>query len=201
MQKAKFTRIDESTHKDWEVIQQYDNAYLAGLPDTILATLERLGEGHQPYQVSRLEHCLQTASRAERDDASEEMIVAALLHDIGDELALFDHAEYAASILKPFVSEKTHWVVQHHDVFQGAYYWDKIGGNAEARERFRGHPWFDACETFCRAWDCPSFDPTYDTMSFEYFAPMVRRIFARPPYSVASDSSVSNYTVNEGVCP
>ncbi|MGQ7249131.1 HD domain-containing protein [Halomonas sp. V046] len=185
--KAAFTRIDESTREDWAVIAAHDHDYLAGLADTVLATLERLGEGHQPYQITRLEHCLQTATRAEHAGADEEIIVAALLHDIGDELALFDHAEYAASILRPFVSEKTHWIVKHHDVFQGHYYWDKVGGDKDARERFRGHPWFADVEAFCRDWDCPSFDPAYPTRELDHFAPMVRRIFARKPFSVVAD--------------
>lgn len=183
MDKVRFTRIDESTREDWALIQRFDTEYLAKLPDTILNTLKRLGEGHQPYKISRLEHCLQTATRAERDGASEEMIVAALLHDIGDELALFDHAQYAASIIKPFVSKKTHWIVQHHDIFQGAYYWQHLDMDPDSREHFRGHPWFDACEAFCRDWDCPSFDPDYPTHALEHFIPMVKRIFARPPFT------------------
>lgn len=189
--KAAFTRIDQSTAEDWAVIAAHDADYLAGLADSVLDTLARLGEGHQPYQITRLEHCLQSATRAERAGADEEMIVAALVHDIGDELALFDHAAFAASILRPFVSEKTHWIVQHHDVFQGHYYWDKVGGNKDARERFRGHPWFDDCEVFCRDWDCPSFDPAYDTLPLAHFEPMVRRIFARAPYSVAPDPALA----------
>lgn len=187
MGKAAFTRIDKSTRRDWEIIASHDADYLAGLADSVIATLKRLGEGHQPYQISRLDHCLQTAARAEADGADEEMIVAALLHDIGDELALFDHAAYAASILRPFVSERTHWIVKHHDVFQGHYYWDKVGGDKDARERFRGHPWFEDCEAFCRDWDCPSFDPAFPTPSLDHFIPMVERIFARKPYSVAPD--------------
>lgn len=186
MAKAEFTRIDHSTREDWAVVQQFDTEYLAGLPATILDTLKRLGEGHQPYQVSRLEHCLQTATRAEHDGASEEMIVAALLHDIGDELALFDHAQYAAAILKPFVSEKTHWIIQHHDIFQGAYYWQHMDMDPNSRERFRGHPWFDDCEAFCRDWDCLSFDPSYSSHTLAHFEPMARRIFARTPYQTTN---------------
>lgn len=185
--KATFTRIDQSTAEDWQVILAHDVEYLDGLPNTVVATLKRLGEGHQPYQVTRLEHCLQTATRAARAGAEEEMIVAALLHDIGDELALFDHASYAASIIRPFVSEKTHWIVKHHDVFQGYYYWDKLGADKHARERFRDHPWFDDCEAFCREWDCPSFDPEYDSLPLDHFMPMVQRIFSRQPYSLAPD--------------
>lgn len=189
MEKATFTRIDQSTSEDWEIIARYDQALLDTLPDRVLALLRRLGEEGQPFPVTRLEHSLQTATRALRDGAEEEMVVASLLHDIGDEYAPYEHASFAASILKPYVSERTHWIVEHHDVFQGKYFWDKIGLDPDARERFRGHEWFDACEAFCLDWDCPSFDPAYDTLPLEHFEPMVRRVFARDPYSTRSQSA------------
>ena len=84
---------------------------MAGLTETL--------EG---YQVSRLEHSLQSATKALRAGEDEEMIVAALLHDIGDELAPLNHSEYAAAVLKPYVSEKTHWIVKMHGLFQTFYY-------------------------------------------------------------------------------
>jgi predicted HD phosphohydrolase len=184
MEKAQFTRIDESTRQDWEIITEYDEGYRTALPDRLLAVLARMGDNKsdQPYQVTRLEHCLQTATRALRDGAEEEMVVAALLHDIGDELALFDHAEFAASVIKPYVSRKTHWIIQHHDVFQGKYYWNHLDLDPDTREQFRGHAWFDDCGAFCLNWDCPSFDPDYPSLPVEHFEPMLRRIFARPPF-------------------
>ncbi|MFE7423341.1 HD domain-containing protein [Rhodococcus sp. NPDC057529] len=187
MEKAQFTRIDESTRQDWQVIAQYDDEHQCELPARVLEMLTRMGGDNQPYQVSRLEHCLQAASRAERDGADEEMIVAALVHDIGDELALYDHAEFAASILKPYVSRKTHWIIQQHDIFQGKYYWDHLDLNPDERERFRDHPWFDDCERFCRDWDCPSFDPDYPTLPLEHFEPMVKRVFGRTPFAATND--------------
>lgn len=183
MTKARFTRIDQSTREDWEIIIRCELSQLAALADRVLALLRRLGEGEQPYRVTRMEHSLQTATRALRDGAEEEMVVAALLHDIGDEYAPENHAVFAASILKPYVSKRTHWIVEQHDVFQGAYYWDKVGLDPNKREQFRGHEWFEACEAFCRDWDCPSFDPDYDSLPLEHFEPMVRRVFARDPYA------------------
>lgn len=183
MGKAKFIRIDQSTREDWADIERCEQTHLATLPDRLLAVLKRLGEGDQPYQVTRLEHSLQTATRALRDRAEEELVVAALLHDIGDEFAPANHAAFAASIIKPYVSKRTHWIIEQHDVFQGAYYWDKVGLDPNKREQFRDHEWFDACEAFCRDWDCPSFDPTYDTLPLEHFEPMVRHVFARDPYA------------------
>ena len=135
------------------------------------------------YQVSRLEHSLQSATRALHAGESEEMIVAALLHDIGDELAPMNHSEYAASILKPYVSEKTHWIVEKHGEFQAYYYAHHLGGNRNKRDKYKGHKYFDACVNFCEKYDQCSFDPNYETYPLEKFEPMVRNIFARKPYS------------------
>ena len=136
------------------------------------------------YQVSRLEHSLQSATRALHAGESEEMIVAALLHDIGDELAPMNHSEYAASILKPYVSEKTHWIVEKHGEFQAYYYAHHLGGNRNKRDKYKGHKYFDACVNFCEKYDQCSFDPDYESYPLEKFEPMVRNIFARKPYSL-----------------
>ena len=132
--------------------------------------------------MDRLEHSLQCATRAYRDEANEEMVIAALLHDIGDLLAPLNHSEMAAAVLKPYVSEETYWIVKHHGIFQAYYYAHHIGGDPNAREQFRDHPCFEATVQFCEMWDQPSFDPAYATMPLEHFEPMLRRIFARDPH-------------------
>ena len=151
--------------------------------DRILKFLSSLTETLEGYQVSRLEHSLQSATRALHAGESEEMIVAALLHDIGDELAPMNHSEYAASILKPYVSEKTHWIVEKHGEFQAYYYAHHLGGNRNKRDKYKGHKYFDACVNFCEKYDQCSFDPNYESYPLEKFEPMVRNIFARKPYS------------------
>ena len=127
---------------------------------------------------------MQSATRALHAGESEEMIVAALLHDIGDELAPMNHSEYAASILKPYVSEKTHWIVEKHGEFQAYYYAHHLGGNRNKRDKYKGHKYFDACVNFCEKYDQCSFDPNYESYPLEKFEPMVRNIFARKPYSL-----------------
>ena len=134
---------------------------------------DRLG-----YQVDRYTHSLQTASRALRDGADEETVVCALLHDIGDVLAPDNHSAVAAAILRPFVGERNHWVVQHHGLFQGYYYFHHRGEDRNARDRYRGHPHYQACVDFCERWDQQSFDPDYPTLPLTRFEPMVRRVFA-----------------------
>jgi predicted HD phosphohydrolase len=123
---------------------------------------------------------LQSATRAHRDDAGEEMVVAALLHDIGDTIAPYNHSQLAAAMLKPYVSPQVHWIIKHHGVFQGYYFNHHLGGDRNARDRFRGHPWYEDCVYFCHTYDQNSFDPDYDTLPITFFEPMVERIFAEP---------------------
>ena len=112
------------------------------------------------------------------------MIVATLLHDIGDDLAPLNHAEYAAAVLKPYVSEKTHWIMQKHGEFQMYYYAHHLGGNKNIRDKYKKHKYYGECVEFCEKWDQASFDPDYKSMTLEDFAPMIKRIFARKPYSL-----------------
>ena len=131
--------------------------------------------------VDRLTHSLQSATRAHRDGKDDEYVVCALIHDIGDTLASVNHSELAATILEPFVSEKNHWIVKHHGVFQGYYYFHHYGQDRDARERYRGHEYYAACVEFCARWDQVSFDPDYETLPLEHFEPLVRAVFAREP--------------------
>ncbi len=142
--------------------------------------LEGLKHSLSGYQVDRHEHSLQSATRAYRDGADEETIVAALLHDLGDELSPYNHSEFAASILRPYVSDKLYWIVKHHGVFQMYYYAHLTGGDRNARDRFRDHPYYQDAVDFCEKWDQRSFDPAYESLPLEFFEPMVRRVFAAP---------------------
>ena len=170
------------TAEEFQMLAARDEAYSHALPDRILEILSTQASDDGGYQVNRLEHVLQTATRACRDGASEAWIVAALLHDVGDVLAPDNHSAVAAEILRPFVSDEIYWVIRHHGVFQGVYYWHHIGRDRHAREAFRGHPYFASAERFCEQWDQNSFDPHYDTLPLEVFAPMVRRVFTSQPH-------------------
>ena len=183
MKKVSFTEMKKGTKDDYLLLDKNEKDFAKKTADRILKFLSSLTETLEGYQVSRLEHSLQSATRALRAGESEEMIVAALLHDIGDELAPMNHSEYAAAILKPYVSEKTHWVVEKHGEFQAFYYAHHLGGNRNKRDKYKGHKYFDACVNFCEKYDQCSFDPNYESYPLERFEPMVRRIFARKPYS------------------
>ena len=183
MKKVSFTEMKKGTKEDYLLLDKNEKDFAKKTADRILKFLSSLTETLEGYQVSRLEHSLQSATRALHAGESEEMIVAALLHDIGDELAPMNHSEYAASILKPYVSEKTHWIVEKHGEFQAYYYAHHLGGNRNKRDKYKGHKYFDACVNFCEKYDQCSFDPNYESYPLKKFEPMVRNIFARKPYS------------------
>lgn len=176
-----FRQMKDGTRADYELLDAYEKDYALGLPDRVLEALNKLGASLQGYPVSRLTHSLQSATRARRDGADDELIVAALLHDIGDELAPYNHAELAAAVLRPYVRAEVTWIVEQHGLFQSYYYAHHRGGDRLARNRFKDHPWFHACAHFCAAWDQSSFDPDYRHDSLESFVPLVRQIFGRPP--------------------
>jgi predicted HD phosphohydrolase len=182
MDRVKFTAMKEGDKEDYDFLTEHEIAYTRGTADRLLTALVSLDEGLSGYQITRLGHSLQSATRAERDGADIDWVVAALLHDIGDIFAPFNHDEYAAAILKPFVREQCTWVVEKHGDFQLLYYGHHVGADPHKRDAYTGHPYFDDCATFCERWDQSSFDPAYDTLPLDHFRPRVREVFARKPY-------------------
>lgn len=178
--KVSFTAMEHGTQEDYEILATFDAASAAKQADRVLRWLAAM-DGESPYKISRLEHCLQTATRAENDGADNETIVCALLHDIGDVLAPGNHSQVAAAILAPYVSEKNHWIVKHHGLFQGYYYFQFYGLDRDVREKYRDHKHYQACVDFCANWDQASFDPDYETRPLAHFEPLVRELFAREP--------------------
>ncbi len=180
---ARFTRMEDGTKADYEIIERAQKPFIQQLPDRVLEHLRALGGSYGGMLVDRLTHSLQTATRAQRDGRDEEYVVCALLHDIGDLLAAHNHADLAAAMLKPFVSEQNLWIVEHHAIFQGYYFWHHMGADRNARDNYRDHPYFGDASEFCALYDQCSFDPEYDTLSIEYFEPMLRRVFAAPKWT------------------
>lgn len=182
MDKVSFTRMKDGTKEDYEFLTAHEIDHTRHTADRLLTALVELDKGLSGYQITRLGHSVQSATRAWRDGADTDWVVSALLHDIGDIYAPYNHDEYAATILKPFVREQCTWVVQTHGDFQMLYYGHHVGGDRMKRDRHRGHPYFDDCAEFCERWDQSSFDPAYDTLPLDFFAPMVREVFARTPF-------------------
>lgn len=185
MEHVKFRKMSEGDAEDYRFLEEHERAFAAGVPDRLLSALEALDRNDSAYQVSRLEHSLQCATRAWRDGADADWIVCALLHDIGDLHAPYNHDEYAAAVLRPFVREQCTWTVAHHGTFQRYYYAHHFGGDRELRAKHRDSPYYDDCVTFCERWDQVSFDPDYESLPLEFFRPMVREVFSREPYAPA----------------
>ena len=181
MQTVKFTRMADGTAAEYAFLEPlYTKKTRQRAPAALLELLRQMQGDPLGYRVDRFTHSLQTATRAERDGADEETVVCALLHDVGEMVAPDNHSETAAAILRPFVSERNHWVLKHHGLFQGYYYFHHSGGDRHARDRHRAHPHYQACVDFCQRWDQESFDPNYDTLPLAHFEPMVWRVLAQP---------------------
>jgi predicted HD phosphohydrolase len=185
MQTVNFTQMQDGTREEYEFLDSLEDEYKAGLPDRILEALGKLEHSISGYRISRLEHSLQGATRAFRAGESEEMVLAVLLHDIGDELATYSHSEMAAAILRPFVPDDLYWIVKHHGVFQMYYYAHHCGGDRNSREINRDHPYYQAAIDFCHNYDQNCFDPEYDSEPLEFFDPIVRRVMSQPRFSDA----------------
>ena len=185
MEHVAFTAMQDGTQAEYALLHALEADYMRDLPQRILASLERTADTLPGYQVNRLTHALQTAARAAADGADADMVVAALVHDMGDELAPSNHAAFAAALLRPYVRAEVTWVVEKHALFQMQYYAHHIGQERDGRLRYRDHPWFDSCQHFCAAYDPNSFDPDYPTPPLAHFAPLVHAVFSRTPYDPA----------------
>ena len=179
---VEFTRMADGTFEEYQLLMRKYEPLVKNLPNQVISALKMLGGDTIGYKIDRYQHSLQSATRALRDNADEEMVVCALLHDIGDTLAPENHSQLAAAVLRPYISEDNHWVIKHHAIFQGYYYYHHIGLNRDERERFRGHPAFQRTADFCEKYDQNSFDPEYETLPLEAFEPMVHRLFGRKPF-------------------
>ena len=185
MKTVKFRQMKEGDREDYDFLTEHEIRHAAHTPERLLHALEALDESLSGYQVTRLEHSLQAASRAWRDGADLDWVVSALLHDTGDIYAPYNHDEFAAAILRPFVREQCAWCVQTHGDFQLIYYAKHVGADPRKRERWRESPYFDDCAEFCERWDQSSFDPDYENLDIGFFRPMVEEVFARKPYDPA----------------
>jgi predicted HD phosphohydrolase len=184
-QRVSFTKMADGTRAEYQFLRGLEHQYIAALPDRLMSALRRLDDGLAGYQVSRLEHSVQSATRAEADGADIDMIIGALVHDLGDELAPDNHSQIAAAILRPYVRGEVTWVVEMHGLFQMLYYAEHFDLDPNGRDAYRDHEWFESCANFCERWDQTSFDPDYPSKPLEYFEPMVREVFSRAPFDPA----------------
>lgn len=182
--RAQFTAMEHGTQADWRIIGAHFGDFAKTLPARVLTHLKLLDGDYGGFPVDRLQHSLQTATRAHLDGRDEAYVVMALLHDIGDTLGTYNHPEIAAAMLRPFVTEELHWIANTHGVFQGYYFFHYIGAARDLREAYRGHPHFEACAEFCEKYDQAAFDPAFESAPLPFFEPMVGRVFSRPINSI-----------------
>lgn len=181
-----FTRMDESTAEQWAVIGQETARNQPRVAEKALELLRGLADITDGFATDQLTHCLQTATRAERDGADPEIVFAALLHDVGKAVSVPNHPEIAAAIIKPYVRDEVYWMIKAHQDFQGRHYYAHFGGDPDAREQYRGQPWFDLAARFADEWDQTAFDPDYDTLPLEHFEPLVRETMARTRQAIGA---------------
>ena len=199
MEQVKFTQMKDGDKEDYDFLTKHEIEHTKGTADRLLTALVELDEGLSGYQITRLGHSLQSATRAWRDGADTDWVVAALLHDIGDIYAPYNHDEYAATILRPFVREQCRWVVEKHGDFQLAYFGQHVGADPNKSKAYHGHKHFADCATFCERWDQVSFDPDYDTLDISFFTEMVHEVFARNPNDPAVMNAADQPLVNPEV--
>ena len=181
--KVKFTEMKDGDKEDYLLLKELEKSYISMTSDRIIEELKRQGTiSLEGYQITRLEHGLQSGTRAFRDGADIDWIIGALLHDIGDGLAPQNHDRMSAEVIRPFVREEVSWVVEHHGIFQMIYYAHHYGWDKNARDKFKDNIYFQTCADFCERWDQKSFDPEYKNKDLEFFKPMIKEVFSRPPY-------------------
>lgn len=176
-----WTRMEEGTRADYQqLVPAFETHARANLVDNLVTLLGLLQGPTLGYQIDRLQHSLQSATRALRNDERVDLVVGSLLHDVADGFAPENHSDAAAALLAPYVDDETHWVIKHHGIFQGYYYFHHLDGDRHAREQYRESPHYDACVHFCAEYDQNCFDPAYDTLPIDAFRPLLDEVFGRP---------------------
>ncbi|MCH2167877.1 MAG: HD domain-containing protein [Oceanicola sp.] len=196
-----FTQMKDGTKEDYLLLEELERPFVALTVDRVLAELRRQGdETLEGYRITRLEHALQSATRARRDGADADWIIGALLHDIGDGLAPRNHDRMSAEVIRPFVRWEVTWVVAHHGIFQMIYYAKHYNWDENARDRYKDHPCFERCAAFCERWDQASFDPDYESDNLDSFEPVLREVFARKAHdpAVVCEGAVTPFPMASG---
>ncbi len=182
--KTHFKAIDESTEEDWKTIVGEQVKFMAVLPDRILQHMQLLSGDYGGFPIDRLQHCLQTAELAAEAGENDEFVVCALLHDMGDTLGSYNHADVGAAILQPFVSEANHWMVKHHAIFQGYNFFHHLGMDRNMHEKFIDSEHYEHTKRFVAKYDNPAFDASKPKLDLEIFAPLVKSVMAKPRQSL-----------------
>ncbi|MCX7621975.1 MAG: HD domain-containing protein [Acidimicrobiales bacterium] len=172
--------MDESTAEQWAVIGAETMRNQPRVAEQFLTMLRQLEGITDGFATNQLVHALQTATLAEKAGAAPDMIFAALCHDVGKVVSVFNHPAIAAEMIRPYVSEDVYHVIRVHQDFQGKHYYHHFGKDPDAREQYRAEPWYDLAARFADEWDQLAFDPDAETYPLEHFEPLVRELTAVP---------------------
>ena len=181
-ERATYSSMETSTQEDWDIIKQFAGQRRERVYDSLMSMLKQMEFSDDGGPVNGLEHSLQSATRAYEDGADEETVFVALFHDVGQIVSQDNHSEVAAAILRPYISKKNHWIVQHHGEFQGYYFWHMTGKDRYAREKYKDNPYYQDCIDWCYKYDQNAFAQDYPTKPLEFFEPIVKRVMARNPW-------------------
>ena len=150
-------------------------------------------------------HMAQSALRALRSGASEETVLACLLHDVGLAFMSPDHGWWGAQLVEPYVSERVTWAIRHHQALRffpdpsvGYEYppsYRKIFGEnyvpepylVAAYEEARKHRWYMEARLVTLN-DEYAFDPQAE-VSLEPLADIVGRHFRQPREGLGFDAT------------
>ena len=183
---VKFKHMKDGDKEDYLLLQKYEEKYVSLTYERIIEELTRQGKNTmEGYKITRLDHGLQSATRAYNDGADIDWIVGALLHDIGDGLAPQNHDRFSAEVVRPYVRDEITWVIEHHGIFQMIYYAHHYGWDKNARDKFKDNIYYKSCSDFCERWDQSCFDPNYNYEPIEFFEPIIREVFKRKAYDPA----------------
>ena len=192
-----FTAMENGTPDDFALVKANDHDTHNDLSERVKSLLQSSADDDGAYQISRLDHSLQSATRALNGHADDDWVFAALLHDIGDIIAPDNHAAVAASVIEPYVRPEVEWVVRMHGIFQGFYYWHHIGADPNTREKFRTTPYFEHAVAFCHIYDQCSFDPAYPSKDLNSFDELLQRVFARKPFATRTPLGLEAMGITE----
>ncbi|OLB98418.1 MAG: hypothetical protein AUH30_07760 [Candidatus Rokubacteria bacterium 13_1_40CM_68_15] len=173
---------------------------MAGLDVTAL--LGTRGDAHYGEAVTQRDHALQCATLASRAGADDELVLAALLHDLahlvtpeGRDTAQRHHGHEGAALVRPFVPARVAWIIEHHVAAKrylcavDPVYFARLspasvqslraqGGPLAAEEQtaLAAHPWFaDALRV--RRWDEEAKDPEAKVRALAAWVPLLEKYF------------------------
>ena len=199
MESVSWTEMANGSREDYEMLGALYSEHTSGEIVQNLVSLLKVMQGPKlGYQIDRYEHSLQSASRALRAEERLDVVIGCLLHDVGDSFAPQNHSATAAALLAPYIDDEMHWVVQHHGLFQGYYYFHHMGGDRDARNIYEDHEHFEACVRFCAEYDQNCFDPDYPNLPIEDFIPLMADFFSREsqvpgvaPHGMTKDTHIN----------